>query len=125
MILVDTCIWILHNRVNDAILFKLLEEDRIITHPFVIGELAMGSLARREAFLISLRKLPVAESAHHEEVLSFVAEHQLFSSGIGYIDASLLVAAKLTNECVLWTRDKKLLAVAERLNLAWHEPKSS
>ena len=42
--LVDTSVWINHFRLPNADLELLLDEGRIATHPFVIGELACGSL---------------------------------------------------------------------------------
>ena len=44
--------------------------------------------------------------------------HRLFRLGIGYVDAHLLAAVRLTGGGTLWTRDKRLLSVAERLRLA-------
>jgi hypothetical protein len=41
--------------------------------------------------------------------------------GGGYIDAHLLVAVQLTPEAVLWTRDKRLLEVAQELGMGFEE----
>jgi len=49
--------------------------------------------------------------------LTLVSRHRLFGTGIGYIDAYLLAATRLTAGAALWTRDKRLLAAAERLGL--------
>jgi hypothetical protein len=38
--------------------------------------------------------------------------------GIGYIDAHLLAAVRLTPGTLLWTRDKRLLEVATKLGVA-------
>jgi len=38
--------------------------------------------------------------------------------GIGYVDAHLLAAARLTAGSKLWTRDRRLQAVAAQLGLA-------
>ena len=125
MILVDTSVWLDHARTPDTFLFKMLEEERVLVHPFVIGELAMGTLSQRDKTLEYLQELPQAITAYHGEVLDFVANNHLFGTGIGYIDAHLLVALKLTENAKLWTRDKRLLTVAERLRLAWLEPRPS
>ena len=85
----------------------------------------MGTLGQRDFMLASLHKLPRAATAYDNEILEFVRREALFGKGIGYVDASLLAAVSLTKEAALWTRDKRLLAVAERLNLAWSEPKAS
>ena len=45
-------------------------------------------------------------------------EHASFGRGIGYVDAHLLAATKLTTGASLWTRDKRLRQVADRLSLA-------
>ncbi len=119
MILVDSSIWIDHFATADAILQLNLDQRKVLSHPFVIGELAMGNLQPREQTFWLLYKFPAAIVAHDEDVLKYVALHKLFGSGIGYIDAHLLVSTQLTPETKLWTRDKRLLAAAERLGLAW------
>lgn len=104
---------------------ELLMEGRILMHPFVFGELAMGTLAHREVVLDRLRGFDLAEVAYYEEVLAFVSRHSLHGLGLNYIDAHLLVSAQINENCRLWTRDKRLRAAAEQLNLAWPEPKPS
>ncbi|HEX9905087.1 MAG TPA: type II toxin-antitoxin system VapC family toxin [Propylenella sp.] len=118
MILVDTSVWIDHIRKNDPALVRLLEDGDALTHPFVIGELALGNLRAREVILGDLRSLPRARVAHDEEVLGFVELHRLFGQGIGYIDAHLLASVALTSGAALWTRDRRLTAITERLGLA-------
>lgn len=54
MILVDTSIWIDHFRYGDAELRKIIEDDRLLCHPVVIGELALGRLRDREALMAFL-----------------------------------------------------------------------
>jgi predicted nucleic acid-binding protein len=98
---------------------RLLENRAVLSHPLVIGELAMGQLHPREAILELLRKLPVTVEADHDEVLHFITHHKLYGTGIGYIDAHLLAAVRLTSGATLWTRDKRLAKVAEALNLAF------
>ena len=112
MILVDTSVWIDHLRRGDTELQRLLEKGQVLTHPFVVGELAMGSLKQRETILEALQNLPVAEKAHDDEVLLFVADHALFGLGIGYVDAHLLASTRLTPGALLWTRDKRLAEIA-------------
>jgi predicted nucleic acid-binding protein len=48
----------------------------------------------------------------------FVDWHRLFGSGIGYVDAHLLAAVRLTAGAALWTRDRRLGRAADRLGLA-------
>ena len=65
-----------------------------------------------------MRNLPQSGAATDEEVLHFIGRHRLFGSGIGYVDAHLLAAVRLSSATALWTRDKRLLGVADRLGLA-------
>ena len=118
MILVDTSVWVDHLRARERTLVHLLETGQVLTHPFVIGELALGNLRQRGAILGSLRVLPQAILAAEHEVLDFIERHRLFGIGIGYVDAHLLAAARLTPATTLWTRDKRLRAAASKLSLA-------
>jgi predicted nucleic acid-binding protein len=120
MILVDTSIWVDHLRKGDPVMQRLLEDGGVLSHPLVSGELAMGNLDPREVILGALRRLPLATIAEHGEVLRFISNHRLYGLGIGYIDAHLLVAVQLTPGATLWTRDKRLAQVAERLKIAFH-----
>jgi predicted nucleic acid-binding protein len=118
MILVDASVWIDHLRRGDDALRKLLERGQVLSHPFVIGELAMGSLRQREVVLGALQDLPKATMAQEDEALHFTSERTLFGLGIGYIDAHLLAAVQLTPDALLWTRDKRLHQIAAKLSLA-------
>lgn len=119
MILVDTSVWIDHFDKYDPLLFKLLADGAVAMHPFVLGELAMGSLADRSAVMFMLSQLPHVTSSQDTEVLGFVERNALFGKGIGYIDAHLLVSARLTPGTQLWTRDRRLRAAATQLALAY------
>ena len=112
MILVDTSVWIDHLRKGDAELARKLEAGDVLAHPFVIGELACGNLANRHAILALLRTLPAAQVASDDEVLGFIERRKLMGRGIGYIDVHLLASLALTHGSRLWTRDKRLAAVA-------------
>ncbi len=118
MILVDSSVWIDHLRSSDKTLSDLLTNGQVLSHPFIIGELAMGSLHQRAVILSALRDLPQAVVADDEEVLGFIDRHRLFGLGIGYVDAHLLAATRLTAGASLWTRDKGLHDVAKRLKLS-------
>lgn len=117
MILVDTSVWVDHLRRGNPRLGKLLFDAEVFSHPFVIGELALGRLGRRQEILSLLRELPGAEPASHDEVLLFVDSHRLEGTGIGWVDAHLLCAAALLR-ARLWTLDRRLAATAARLGLA-------
>ena len=118
MILVDTSAWIDHLRTGDDALVRALDDGEVVTHPFVIGELACGNLRNRADVLRLLEDLPRARGATHEEVMAMVERRQLMGMGIGYVDAHLLAAAALTPSTSLWTRDKRLSGAAARLGLA-------
>ena len=117
MILVDSSVWIDHFRGDDPILSRLLDQRQVLTHPFVIGELALGSLRQRDAILGALRGLPRTQVASDDEVHAFIDRHALHGSGIGYVDAHLLAGTMLKAGAQLWTRDKRLRRVAERLGI--------
>lgn len=118
MILVDTSVWVAHLRDGDQALADLLSEGMALTHPFVIGELALGNLRQREVILAALADLPTAIAASDAEVLRFIDRQALAGRGIGHVDAHLLAAARLTPGAKLWTRDRRLHDLAAELDLA-------
>jgi len=117
VILVDTSIWIDHLRVGDAALSALLEQGEVVVHPWITGELALGTLADREEILDLLGNQPQAVVADDDEILHLIEVHALNGSGIGYVDAQLLAATLLTPDARLWTRDKRLADVSIRLGV--------
>jgi len=119
MILVDTSVWIDHLRTGDPALVALLNTSRVLSHPFIVGELACGNLKERKTVLSLLQNLPAAPIASDDEVLFFIERHGLMGKGIGYVDAHLLAAVSLAGTGQLWTRDKRLCAVAESMGLAF------
>lgn len=119
MILLDTSVWIDHLRQGDAQVASALQSGLVLTHPFVIGELACGQLKSRAEILDLLAALPQARVAQEQEVLFFIERHGLMGRGIGYIDAHLLTATALTEGARLWTRDKRLDSLAGELELAY------
>jgi predicted nucleic acid-binding protein len=115
-VLVDTSVWIDHFREPNADLERLLDQGRVSTHPFVIGELACGSLARRAEILGLMEALPFAIIATHDEAVAFVERQRLHGSGLGWIDVHLLASARLTRQS-LWSADRRLRQAAVRLGL--------
>ena len=122
MILVDTSVWVDHLRRGDPGLAALLERSAVVMHPFVVGEIACGSLRNRQALLELLQDLPAAVTATDDEALQFIERHALHGKGIGYVDVHLLVSVALTGGARLWTRDQKLRRVAAALRCAYPEP---
>jgi predicted nucleic acid-binding protein len=116
VILVDTSVWIDHLRVGNERLRALLQNDQVLCHPFIIGELACGNLHNRNEVLHLLEALPGTPVADHTEVLHLINTHRLYGQGLGWIDAHLLVSALRTG-CELWTSDRLLHALADRVGL--------
>ncbi|HEY9012173.1 MAG TPA: VapC toxin family PIN domain ribonuclease [Devosia sp.] len=117
MILPDTSIWIDHFRVANPMLVERMLVEDVLIHPFVVVELALGDLKKRGLTLHQLGQLPVATVARTEEVLHFIGTHDLMATGIGFVDAHLLVSTRVVPETRLWTKDKRLAKQAERLSL--------
>ena len=111
MILADTSVWINHFRGSEPGLAPLLMEDQVLMHPFVMGELSLGHLTRRNQILAYLQSLPPILSATHEEVLGWVEKRRLFGKGIGWVDAHLILSCLLSG-AEFWTADKTLSAGA-------------
>jgi len=121
MILVDTSVWVDHLRDGTPALAAALEQGRVLTHPFVLGELACGKLKNRGEVLQLLGELPAAPMASDPEALDFIERRALMGRGIGYVDVHLLASVALAGTAQLWTRDKRLAAVAADLELACAE----
>jgi predicted nucleic acid-binding protein len=86
-------------------------------HPFVLGELALGSLSDRAVVLELLRGLPSAAVAGPSECLMLVDRHRLHGRGIGYVDLHLLASALITEGATLWSRDKRLHTIASEIGI--------
>ncbi len=119
MILVDTSVWIDHLRKGVPALSAALEAGRVLIHPFVLGELACGRIRNRAEILHLLGGLPTAPTVTEPEALAFIEHRALMGRGIGYVDIHLLASAVLTEGGRLWTRDRRLHAVAADLRLAF------
>jgi predicted nucleic acid-binding protein len=114
--LVDTSIWADHIGKPVPALSELLFQEKVLGHPFVLGEILLGNLRDRSSFKLEYVDLVMAEKAGDDEVFKLIAEHRLFGTGIGFVDAHLLASAFLTG-CKLLTRDKRLLAVALQIGV--------
>jgi predicted nucleic acid-binding protein len=118
VILVDTSVWVRHLRQGDQHLISLLDEGQVVCHPFIIGELACGSLKNRREILTLLATVPTATIAEHDEVLRLIESRNLYGRGIGWVDAHLIASALLSH-APLWTLDGKLRAVASSLRISY------
>lgn len=118
MILVDASVWIDHLRHGSAALGEMLGRRLVLCHPWVVGEIALGSLARRHEVITLMRGLPQAPVAGPDEVLAMIEAEQLHGQGIGWVDAQLLAAARLAGSTGILTRDRRLRTAAERLAIA-------
>ena len=117
MILADTSIWIDHLRSGNKEMRKHLDQGHIVIHPFIIAELALGSLQERTKTLALLDLLPQVRMAQLTEVRHTIEARRLYGVGIGLTDAHLIASVFLNSPTLLWTRDKRLRKVAEALGI--------
>jgi len=115
MILFDTSAWVDHFGPAPYTLTPWLQAGQVLMHPFVLGEIALGSLTRRAQTLRDLALLPQATQASDEEVLVLIEAHRLFSRGIGLVDAHLLASVLIMPGAQLGTFDKRLAGIATEL----------
>jgi predicted nucleic acid-binding protein len=113
LILADTSIWIDHLRYENKEMRKHLSRGEIVIHPFIIAELALGSLQERAKTLALLDLLPQVRVAQLNEVRLMIEARRLYNRGIGLIDAHLIASVFINPSTLLWTRDKQLRKVAE------------
>jgi predicted nucleic acid-binding protein len=103
---------------SSDVMLRLLNSERILMHPFVIGEIALGNLKNREKLLFDLSTIPKVHIARDEDVQSLIENKKLCGLGIGYVDAHLIASTLLTKSTRFWTSDKRLAKVAEMLGLS-------
>ena len=113
MILADTSVWIDHFRSGNIRLQRALTQGQIVIHPWIVAELALGSLRDRANTLALLDLLPQVRVAQTTEVRQMIEARRLYNLGIGLTDAHLIASAFLSPPTLLWTRDLRLRKVAE------------
>lgn len=120
MVLVDTSVWVHHFRHGSETLVSLLGKDQVLTHPLVILEIACGSPPKpRHHTLAYMGKLKITKTATTTEVMNFIEENNLYASGCGAIDVSLLASTLITPGTEIWTMDKKLEILAKKLGACY------
>jgi predicted nucleic acid-binding protein len=123
LVLADTSVWVAHFRSANAVLQVLLAMDRALCHPLVVLEIACGTPpAPRERTIGDLRNLQQAAVATTDEMLALIERERLHDSGCGAVDLALLASVLLTPGALLWTTDKSLDALANRLGVAFAPP---
>ena len=117
MILADTSIWVDHLRSGNKELRGQLDQGQIVIHPFIIAELALGSLKERAKTLTLLDLLPQVRVAQLSELRVMIEARHLYSLGIGLTDAHLIASVSIDPPTLLWTSDQRLRKVAEALGI--------
>ncbi len=124
-VLVDSSIWVDHFRYGNEHLVTLLHAGLVACHPFVILELACGTPPDRQEILDYLSDLQTIPVLTHDELLHFIHSHKIFGRGCGMVDVALLAAVMVAPGTRLWTADKRLHTVAERLGCAYLPPRTT
>ena len=120
-ILVDTSVWIDHLRRPVPALLEHLNDNNVLAHPIVIGELACGTLPDRTTFLRNMDAMPEIREGTHQEVRGFIESAKLIGRGVGLMDAHLLYSVLHEEGALLWTRDERLNRIAEELSVSYFE----
>ena len=118
-VLVDTSVWVDHFRKNNHSLIILLEQDLVMAHPMVVGELACGTPPARSQTLSDLSSLQQSQQASIGDVMAFIEREKLYGLGCGLVDILLLASTLMTPEVELWTLDKRLSGLADRFGVMY------
>lgn len=123
LILIDTNIWIEHFKSENKEVSALLEAERVVMHPFVVAELALGGLRDRKVTLASFDLLPQLPVAELHEVRRLIEVRKLYTEGLGLVDAHLMASLMITQTpAEIWTDDGGLMRVAEKLGFLARPP---
>lgn len=123
LILIDTNIWIEHFKSENKEVSALLEAERVVMHPFIVAELALGGLRDRKVTLGSFDLLPELPVAELHEVRQLIEVRKLYTEGIGLVDAHLIASLIITRSpAEIWTDDGGLMRVAEKLGFLARPP---
>jgi predicted nucleic acid-binding protein len=117
LILADTSIWVDHFRSGNREMRKQLNLGNIVVHPFIVAELALGSLRDRTKTLMLLDFLPQLRVAQLSEVRRLIEDRRLYRRGSGLTDAHLIASVFIDSPTLLWTKDKRLRKAADALGI--------
>lgn len=117
-VLVDTSVWVVHFRRGSGEVRRLLRADLMLTHPWVVAEIACGTPPPRQTTIGDLGDLRMSQTASLGETMAFVERERLFGLGFGLVDLVLLASVLITPGARLWTFDKALARLAARLGVA-------
>ena len=118
-VLVDSSVWVEHFRNGHPDLPALVAQDKVLTHPFVLAEIACGTPPSRRRTLADLSLLRQVRQATQSELLDFIEREKLHGLGCGMVDVHLLASTLLTPNARLWTLDKRLAALTMRFRVNW------
>lgn len=118
MILADANIWIDFFRSRKPEFRKLLENNQVVMHPFLIAELALGSLHDRSKTLAKFDHMPQLRVANLRDVRRMIEARNLYAQGIGLTYAHLIASCLATPGTLLWTSDSRLRRVANALGIS-------
>jgi len=122
VILADTSIWIDYLRRGNLEMAKLLGRGQVVMHPFVVAEIALGSLRKRRERLDELEALLEVNVAQLGEVRHMIEARAFYAKGIGLIDAHLLASCLMTPGTQLWTLDGAMAKVARAVGIVVYAP---
>lgn len=117
MILADTSVWIEHFRSGNKELQRALNGGRIVIHPWIVAELALGCLRDRTKTLATFDLLPQLRVAQLSELRHLIEARRLYNIGIGLTDAHLIASVLISPPTLLWTSDRRLRKLAEGLGI--------
>ena len=118
-VLLDTSVWIRHFKTSNLRVVQLLESESVVSHEFVVAEIACGSLKSREETLGYLKELIALPAVSTQEVMLLIESKRLYSRGIGLVDAHLLASTLIVPDTQIWTADKRLESIARELGIAY------
>lgn len=122
MILADTSIWVDYLRSANPEMEQRLADGRIVIHPFIVADIALGSLRNRRKVMNGMEALLEVRVAQLSEVRHMIEAHSLYSKGIGLTDVHLIASCLLTPGTQLWTRDSAMEKTARGLGIGVNPP---